>query len=84
MPNYLSDLLGQAPVPTDDPVFAAAEGEVRERTGQFMAINGTQSVDHFHRELGKIMWDYCGMERACGPHPLGPSQLWLGPEVAHT
>ena len=29
-----------------------------------MAINGTQSVDHFHRELGKIMWDYCGMERS--------------------
>ena len=29
-----------------------------------MAIKGTQSVDHFHRELGKIMWDYCGMERS--------------------
>ena len=64
VPNYLSGLLGQAPVPTDDPAFTAAEAEVRERTGRFMAINGTQSVDHFHRELGKIMWDYCGMERS--------------------
>ena len=64
VPNYLADLLGQAPVPVDDPVFAAAENEVRDRTSQFMAIQGTQSVDHFHRELGKIMWDYCGMERS--------------------
>jgi succinate dehydrogenase / fumarate reductase flavoprotein subunit len=64
VPNYLADLLGQAPVPTDDPVFTAAEDEVRVRTARFMAIQGTQSVDHFHRELGKIMWDYCGMERS--------------------
>src|SRR5207237_4535906 len=43
VPNYLADLLGHAPVPADDPVFGAAEAEVRERTGRFMAINGTQS-----------------------------------------
>ena len=64
VPNYLADLLGQPAVPVDDPVFAAAESEVRVRTGKLMTINGTQSVDHFHRELGRIMWDYCGMERS--------------------
>src|SRR5690242_13931403 len=64
VPNYLAGMLGQAPVPIDDPVFAAAEAEVRERTRQLMETNGTRSVDHFHRELGKIMWDNCGMERS--------------------
>jgi succinate dehydrogenase / fumarate reductase flavoprotein subunit len=45
-------------------VFAAAEAAVREQTRQLMATKGTRSVDHFHRELGKIMWDNCGMERS--------------------
>jgi succinate dehydrogenase / fumarate reductase flavoprotein subunit len=64
VPNYLSGLLGQPPVPADDAVFKQAEAEVRVRMAQFLDIQGTQSVDHFHRELGKIMWDYCGMERS--------------------
>jgi len=64
VPNYLSGMLGEAAVPADDPVFTAAEAEVRERTNRFMATKGTRSVDHFHRELGKIMWDNCGMERS--------------------
>jgi succinate dehydrogenase / fumarate reductase flavoprotein subunit len=64
VPNYLADMLGQGAVPTDDPVFAAAEQEVRDRTNRFLSIGGTRSVDHFHRELGKIMWDNCGMARS--------------------
>ena len=64
VPNYLAPLLGQAPVPTDDPAFSTAEAEVRGRVDQLLGIKGTRSVDHFHRELGKIMWDNCGMARS--------------------
>src|ERR671937_1145321 len=59
VPNYLAGMLGEAAVPVDDPAFAAAEKEVRGRTAKLMATKGTQSVDYFHRELGRIMWDYC-------------------------
>jgi succinate dehydrogenase / fumarate reductase flavoprotein subunit len=61
--NYLAPLLNQKPVPTDHPAFQAVEAEVRARYDGYLAIKGTRSVDHFHKELGHIMWDYCGMER---------------------
>jgi len=61
--NYLADLLGTSPVPVDDPVFAEAQQAVDDRVKRLLSIGGTRSVDHFHRELGKIMWDYCGMAR---------------------
>jgi succinate dehydrogenase / fumarate reductase flavoprotein subunit len=61
--NELAPLLGQKPVPTDHPEFQRVEAEVRDRMKQFLAIKGTRSVDHYHKELGRIMWDYCGMER---------------------
>ncbi len=64
VPNWLAGLLGQSPVPTDDPVFAQAEREVRDRTDRFLSIKGTRTVDHFHRELGRILWDNCGMARS--------------------
>jgi succinate dehydrogenase / fumarate reductase flavoprotein subunit len=63
LPNYLADLLGTAPVPVDDPAFAEAQGDVDDRVKRLLSVGGTQSVDHYHRELGKIMWDYCGMAR---------------------
>ncbi len=62
--DYLAGLLGTAPVPTDDPAFTAAEAEVEERVRSLLAVNGRYTVDHFHRELGKIMWDNCGMARS--------------------
>jgi succinate dehydrogenase / fumarate reductase flavoprotein subunit len=62
--DYLAGLLGSAPVPTDDPVFQAAEREVADRTSELLAVKGTKSVDHFHRELGRILWDNCGMARS--------------------
>jgi succinate dehydrogenase / fumarate reductase flavoprotein subunit len=62
--DYLAGLLGTAPVPTDDPVFKTAEAEVQDRVNGLLAVNGRYSVDHFHRELGKIMWDNCGMARS--------------------
>jgi succinate dehydrogenase / fumarate reductase flavoprotein subunit len=61
--NYLAGLLGSSPVPVDDPAFASAQQEVEDRVKRFLSIGGTKSVDHYHRELGKIMWDYCGMAR---------------------
>jgi succinate dehydrogenase / fumarate reductase, flavoprotein subunit len=64
VPNYLAGYLGQPAVPADDPVFKQAEAEVRDRTNKFIATKGTRSVDHYHRELGKIMWDNCGMGRS--------------------
>jgi succinate dehydrogenase / fumarate reductase flavoprotein subunit len=64
VPNYLAGLLGQPLVPTDDPAFAEAETSVRERTSQLLAVRGTRPVDYFHRELGHIMWDNCGMARS--------------------
>jgi succinate dehydrogenase / fumarate reductase flavoprotein subunit len=61
--NYLAGLLGDPVVPTDDPAFADAERSVGDTVARILSINGTSSVDHYHRELGKIMWDYCGMAR---------------------
>ncbi len=61
--NYLAGLLGTPPVPTDDRAFAQAETAVGDTVARLLSINGTRSVDHFHRELGKIMWEHCGMAR---------------------
>jgi len=61
--DYLAPKLGSAPVPVDDPAFAAAVAEVDDRTHRWLAVRGTRSVDHYHRELGKIVWEYCGMAR---------------------
>ncbi len=61
--NYLAPMLNK-PIPgTDHPEFQAAELAARQRFQGFLDIRGTRSPDHFHRELGKIIWDYCGMER---------------------
>jgi succinate dehydrogenase / fumarate reductase flavoprotein subunit len=61
--DYLAGLLGQPPVPTDDPAFKQAENDVRDEIHRWMSVGGTKSVDHYHRELGKLVWDYCGMAR---------------------
>ena len=61
--NYLAPQINKRPT-TDREEFKKAEAEVRERTKLLLGIKGKRSVDHFHRELGRIMWDYCGMERS--------------------
>jgi succinate dehydrogenase / fumarate reductase flavoprotein subunit len=61
--NYLAGLLGTRPVPTDDPAFIQAETSVGDTVARLLSIKGTRSVDHFHRELGKILWENCGMAR---------------------
>ncbi len=61
--NYLAPMLNK-PIPgVDHPEFRKAEDEARDRFAQFLSIGGTRSPDWFHRELGKIVWEYCGMER---------------------
>jgi succinate dehydrogenase / fumarate reductase flavoprotein subunit len=61
--NYLAPKLGERVVPTDDPVFTQAEQAVTDQIQRYLGVRGTRSVDWFHRELGKIMWDHCGMAR---------------------
>jgi succinate dehydrogenase / fumarate reductase flavoprotein subunit len=61
--NQLAPMLNK-PIPgTDHPEFKKAEEEARSRFNQYLSINGTRSPDTFHRELGKLIWEYCGMER---------------------
>ncbi|HSL25077.1 MAG TPA: fumarate reductase/succinate dehydrogenase flavoprotein subunit [Acidimicrobiia bacterium] len=61
--DYLAGLLGTAAVPVDDPAFDVVDQEVSDRVTDMLARRGTRTVDWFHRELGKIMWEYCGMSR---------------------
>lgn len=62
--NYLADEIRTNAIPTDHPAFVEAEKEVADRINQLMSIKGTQTVESFHKRLGKIMWDKCGMARS--------------------
>jgi succinate dehydrogenase / fumarate reductase flavoprotein subunit len=53
-----------APVSTEHPEFTRVEGEVRGRITALLETDGTRSVRDFHQELGKLLWEYCGMERS--------------------
>lgn len=61
--NYLSEEIRTKAIPTDHPAFEETEKAVADRINQFMNIKGKQSVESFHKRLGKIMWDKCGMAR---------------------
>ena len=61
--DYLAGLLGQTPVSTDDPVFQQAEAGINDEIKRWLSVGGTKSPEHYHRELGKLVWDYCGMAR---------------------
>ncbi|MDN3203047.1 fumarate reductase/succinate dehydrogenase flavoprotein subunit [Algoriphagus sediminis] len=60
--DYLAKI-GPAPVDSDNPEFAKVAGEVKERIEKILSINGSKTVDYFHKKLGKIMWNECGMAR---------------------
>ncbi len=62
--DYLAPFLGEDPVPTDDAAFQEVEQDVRDRMEGWLAVKGSRTVDHFHRELGKIMLEHCGMSRS--------------------
>jgi len=61
--DYLADEIKTPRISTDHPEFEKAEKEVKEKIDKLMAINGKQTPTTFHKRLGKIMWDYCGMAR---------------------
>ena len=61
--NYLSNEIGTGKISTEAAEFVAAEKEVSDRIEKLMNIKGTKSVDHFHKLLGKAMWEYVGMAR---------------------
>ena len=61
--NYLSKEIHTKPISTDHEAFVAAEKAANDRIHQLMNIQGTRSVESYHRELGLIMWNKCGMAR---------------------
>lgn len=63
VPHYLATNGPFEKVTKDHPEFKKAEAEVRDKVSRLMSIKGKQTPTHFHRELGKIMWEYCGMAR---------------------
>ncbi|WP_242928564.1 fumarate reductase/succinate dehydrogenase flavoprotein subunit [Pontibacter vulgaris] len=66
IPYTIGDYLAQNPttkVTTDHPAFKEAEQAVIAKNNQLLSINGTRTVDDFHKALGLLMWDYCGMAR---------------------
>jgi succinate dehydrogenase / fumarate reductase, flavoprotein subunit len=67
IPVTIGDYLAQAklaPIPADHPDVRAAEANANERMRRLVGIKGKRSADSFHRDLGKIMWDRCGMARS--------------------
>lgn len=61
--DFLANDIRTGPISTDTPEFAEAEKEVRSRIEKFVGMKGSKSVDHFHKRLGKVMWDKVGMAR---------------------
>jgi succinate dehydrogenase / fumarate reductase flavoprotein subunit len=67
LPNTIADYLASGPyekIADDHPAVLEARAAVEERVQTLLSINGTRTVDSFHKELGHIMWEYCGMERS--------------------
>ena len=86
LPNTINDYLASNKLAKADeshPAVRDAERNVREMEKKLLSVNGTRSVDSYHRELGKLMWDYCGMSRtadglkhALGQIPAMREQFW--------
>jgi len=66
IPSTIGDYLARTPldpIASDHPAVKEAEADVGRRTQRLLDVNGTRSVDSFHRELGRLMWEECGMAR---------------------
>ncbi|MGN5733212.1 fumarate reductase/succinate dehydrogenase flavoprotein subunit [Arthrobacter psychrochitiniphilus] len=91
LPNTINDYLAKNPVGTADsshPEAVKALETVRERLNRFLSIDGNRTVDSFHKELGAIVWEYCGMERNAEglEHAVGliralKAEFWLDVKV---
>jgi succinate dehydrogenase / fumarate reductase, flavoprotein subunit len=86
--GYLAELLGTTPLETSHEAFTSSLADTQDRVDQLLAVKGTRSVDHYHRELGKIVWDYCGMsrnasglEKALSEIPALREQYWSDVKV---
>jgi succinate dehydrogenase / fumarate reductase flavoprotein subunit len=65
LPATIGDYLADGPFGTVDPAAQdATERDVRDRIHRLLSARGNRSVDSFHRELGRLLWDHCGMERS--------------------
>jgi succinate dehydrogenase / fumarate reductase flavoprotein subunit len=64
IPDYLAGELKTTKVTTEDPAFAEAENAVRTRLKKFLTTNGHLSADHFHKTIGKLLYDKCGLSRS--------------------
>lgn len=60
--DYLATI-GPKPVDNSHPAFAQAKKDTQDRINKFLSMKGTKTVDEYHRDLGHIMWEYCGMAR---------------------
>ena len=88
VPGYLAGLLGTSPLETTHEAFTTSLAECQSRADQLLAVKGTHSVDHYHRELGKLVWDYCGMarnkaglEKALSEIPALRDEFWKNVKV---
>jgi succinate dehydrogenase / fumarate reductase flavoprotein subunit len=66
LPNTINDYLASGPYDAVDDTHPAAQEALRsvqDRVAKLLSIQGSRTVDSFHRELGQVMWDYCGMDR---------------------
>ena len=61
--DYLADDIRTGPIPTDSAEFDDAEKAVRDKINRLLSVKGENTVDYYHKKLGKIMWDKCGMSR---------------------
>ncbi len=61
--NYLADEIAVKPISTSHPAFIEAEKTVADRISELMNVKGSQTIESFHKRLGKIMWEKCGMAR---------------------
>ncbi len=67
IPSTLADYLARSALPAvglDHPAFKASETEVAARTGRLLGVRGKRTVDDFHRQLGTLVWELCGMSRS--------------------
>jgi len=78
IPYTIGDYLAKMPydkVPTDHPEFKKSEEEVTGQIKKFLSMRGDKTVDQYHKELGKIMWDYCGMSRTADGLKTAKAQI---------
>ena len=62
--DYLAGFLNDEPPSPDDPAFIRAEAELGDRMSRLLSMKGDCTVDDFHRRLGRVVWDECGMSRS--------------------